>query len=408
MDAEAIVIGAGAAGLALADHLTRRPGGPSVLLIEPPPGPVSSPPRTWCFWGPTPQGLDEAVTASWRHMVIRGRTGDDTVMTCPQPYQMVRSRDYTTVLDTRLAERVHVSRLTATVTTVQDTPDGAQATGVDSTGHPFRAEARWVFDSRPPRRLPPARTTLLQHFTGWYLTADVDRFDPDAACLMDLRTPQPPRGLSFAYLLPFNSRQALVEYTEFSPAVLDAEGYRAALGHYVHGVLGLGEVTVTETEHGVIPMTDALFPRRAGRSVFRIGTAGGATRPATGYTFATIQRQSAQVAAAYRAGRTPVPPRPHRRRHRAMDAALLRALARGRLDGAAYFEDLFRRNSTDAVLRFLDGRSAPSEELAIGLKSPVPAMALSLAELPFLRRRHVSMPPPAAHRHTNTLGKARA
>jgi lycopene beta-cyclase len=47
-----------------------------------------------------------------------------------------------------------------------------------------------------------------------------------------------------------------------------------------------------------------------------------------------------------------------------MDAVLLRALDSGRLDGAAFFTDLFDRHPVERVLRFLDGASSPREELA--------------------------------------------
>lgn len=407
MDADIIIVGAGAAGLALADHLTRTPGGPSVLLIEPPAGPVTSPPRTWCFWGPAPDGLQQTVAASWTRMLIRDPGNKATRFVCPQGYRMIRSHEHAAAMATRLAGRPRLARLTATVTTADDTPGGARVIGRDTRDMLVRAHAGMVFDSRPPRPLPPARTTLLQHFTGWFIETPADVFAPGVAELMDLRTPQPPCGLSFAYVLPLGRRRALVEYTEFSPDLLDEAGYEAALTGYLREIRGVGEWEVTGTEHGVIPMTDAVFPRRSGRFVFRIGTAGGATRPATGYTFAAIQRHSAAIAAACRAGRTPVPPRPYSRRHRAMDAAFLRALDTGRLDGAAFFADLFRRNPTQAVLRFLDGRTTLREEMAIGLRSPVWAMSRSLAELPFLPRRPHALPGEAAARET-TRRKATA
>ncbi|NEE24864.1 lycopene cyclase, partial [Streptomyces sp. SID7982] len=44
MDAEIVIVGAGAAGLSLAHHLCAPPPGaraPSVALVEPPPGPRS-------------------------------------------------------------------------------------------------------------------------------------------------------------------------------------------------------------------------------------------------------------------------------------------------------------------------------------------------------------------------------
>ncbi|MFC4496889.1 lycopene cyclase family protein [Streptomyces ovatisporus] len=401
VDAEVVVVGAGAAGLSLAWRLvTGTPGAgsgagarsaagrtPDVLLIEPPSGPVRSPARTWCFWEEGPGEFDDLVTASWTRLSVTDGDGRSTSGTCGATYKMIRSGDYTRRLEACLAESDRVRRVTGTAGEAYDVPGGAEVAAVDAGGRPFRVRGRWVFDSRPPRRLPPARTTLLQHFRGWFLRTGRPRFDASAAELMDFRTGQPHRGLAFVYLLPLAADEALVEYTVFSSSLLPADAYDGALRRYVEETRGLGSCEVTAAEQGVIPMTDGDFPRRAGRSVLRIGAAGGATRPSTGYTFAAIQRQTAAVAASLRAGRTPVPPDPHSRRHRAMDAVLLRALAEGRVDGAGFFTDLFRRNSLDTVVRFLDGRSTAAEEWAIGLRTPVVPMLRTLAGLPFVPRR---------------------
>ncbi|GGO45054.1 lycopene cyclase [Streptomyces daqingensis] len=399
-EADVVVVGAGAAGLSLAWRLVapaREAAGragrraaarsaPEVLLVEPPPGPVSSPARTWCFWEEGAGEFDELVTASWRRMSVTGADGDTTAGTCAAAYKMLRSSDYTRRLEARLAASGRVRRVAGTVHATYDVPGGAEAAAVDAGGRPFRVRGRWVFDSRPPRRLPPARTTLLQHFRGWFLRTPSPRFDASTARLMDFRTGQPHQGLAFVYVLPLAADAALVEYTVFSPSLLPSDAYDRALRRYAEET-GLGPYAVTGTEQGVIPMTDGRFPRRPGRRVLRIGGAGGATRPATGYTFAALQRQTRHVAASLRAGRSPVPPDPHRMRHRGMDAVLLRALAAGRVDGAAFFTGLFRRNSLESVVRFLDGRSTLAEEWAIGLRTPAAPMVRTLAELPFVPRR---------------------
>ncbi|MCG7529277.1 lycopene cyclase family protein, partial [Streptomyces sp. OfavH-34-F] len=253
-------------------------------------------------------------------------------------------------------------------------------------GRTLTLRARRVFDSRPLPALPPARTHLLQHFRGWFVRTATARFDTRVADLMDFRVPQPAHGLAFGYVLPLAPDRALVEYTEFSRRPLTTPAYEAALGHYCRDVLSLGHLTVERTEQGLIPMTDARFPRRAGTSVFRIGTAGGATRPATGYTFAAVQRQSRAIAAALRTGRATVPA-PHGRRALAMDAIMLRALDTGRIDGPAFFTDLFRHVPAARLLRFLDGTASLREDWGIGLRTPVRPMLATAAELPFLPRR---------------------
>ncbi|KUL46028.1 lycopene cyclase [Streptomyces sp. NRRL F-4489] len=387
-DARIAVIGAGAAGLSLVRRLAAHADPPPVILLDAPPGPLRPPERTWCFWEEPGGEFDAVLTTSWSRLRVRSRDGRATLgRLAPLRYKMLRSPDFTALVAAELAKAPTVRRITATVTEVRDTPGGAHLHARATDGTPLHLRARWVFDSRPLPALPPARTTFLQHFRGWFVRTRDPAFDPATADLMDFRVPQPPRGLAFGYVLPLGPRQALIEYTQFSPTALPSQAYDDALHHYAERILGLGEFTRTGTETGVIPMTDAPLHRQRGHSVFRIGTAGGATRPSTGYTFAAVQRQARAIAAACAAGRRPVPPPCHSRRARTMDAILLRALATGRIDGPDFFADLFRHTSTPRLLRFLDGRSHPAEDLAIGLRTPVLPILRTAAELPLLRRR---------------------
>lgn len=405
-DADIIIVGAGAAGLSLAYRLTSplarlgeasairggRPA-PRVLLIDAPPGPLRPPERTWCFWERGQGDFDDVVVRSWERLSVRGPDGREwESRPYPWRYKMIRSRGFEEFVDLRLAGSSLVERLTATVDRVADLPDGAQVMATTPDGEQVLLQARWVYDSRPQRELPPGRTTMLQHFRGWFvrtaapLAGATAPFAEDTACLMDFRTPQPAHGLSFGYLLPLGPDRALVEYTEFSAAPLSRASYDAALEHYTTQILGLGPFEVWDTEQGIIPMTDARFPRQTGRHTFRIGTSGGATRPATGYTFASVQRQSLAIAAAYRRGAPPAPPQAHSRRSLALDAVMLRALDSGRVAGADFFTRLFEQVPMERMLRFLDGRTSVREDLTIGFATPVLPMLRTVAEMPFLRR----------------------
>ncbi|MCS0638401.1 lycopene cyclase family protein [Streptomyces sp. LP05-1] len=514
--ADVVIVGAGAAGLSLADALTAPGAGRprSVTLVEAPDGPLRPPERTWCFWEAGEGPYEDAVAARWD--LLRVHAPDGTALDgapAPLTYKMIRSARFTELVGARLAARPGVRLLRATVERIRDLPaagdrpgdrsrpgpgartgpgappgpgarpgrearpGGGLRTGAGVRGGPEtppapearprpgpetpsgpearrrpetppgpgarmspeaspgpeaqagpgappgpgaspgpgfgpgggapRAEvvcaapdgrrtvlrARWVYDSRPPAALPPARTTLLQHFRGWFVRTARPAFDPAVATLMDFRVPRPAHGLAFGYVLPLGEREALVEYTEFSRRPLSRPEYDEALGRYAAGALGLGAFEVTAAEQGVIPMTDARLPRRTGSGVFRIGAAGGATRPATGYTFAAVQRQSAAIAAGLRAGRDRPPPPPHSRRALAMDAVLLRALDTGRIDGPDFFARLFGSVPFDRMLRFLDGGTRLREDLSIGFATPVVPMLRTAAELPFLRRTEHPVPP---------------
>ncbi|MER5490893.1 lycopene cyclase family protein [Streptomyces sp. NPDC002454] len=392
-DADVVIVGAGAAGLSLAHRLCALGPRerPAVVLVEAPPGPRRPGERTWCYWEEPGGPYDAWLTAAWDRVRVRGADGTSTTgRTAPLRYKMLRSREFSAAVGARIAATAGVRRLTATVDRIADLPPGrapgAEVHGTRADGSPLRLRARWVFDSRPPSAPPPARTVLLQHFRGWFVRTRRPVFRPDTVDLMDFRTPQPAHGLSFGYVLPTGARTALVEYTEFSRRVLPGADYDRALGHYLEEVLAAGPYETTGVEHGVIPMADSRPAPRAGAAVFRIGAAGGAVRPATGYAFAGIQRQTRAVAALLRAGRTPLPPPAHRARSLAMDAVLLRALDTGRIDGADFFARLFRTVPTPTLLRFLDGATRPVEDLALGLRTPVLPMLRTALELPLLRR----------------------
>jgi lycopene beta-cyclase len=115
--------------------------------------------------------------------------------------------------------------------------------------------------------------------------------------------------------------------------------------------------------------------------VFRIGTAGGATRASTGYTFSAMHRQARGVAALLRTGQVPEPPPAYPARHRHIDAVLLRGLDRGHVDGTVFFPELFARNPIGRVLDFLDGATTRAEELAVMRSVQALPMLRSMASL---------------------------
>jgi lycopene beta-cyclase len=224
---------------------------------------------------------------------------------------------------------------------------------------------------------------LLQHFRGWTVRFDRPRLDPELATLMDFQVPQPRQGVAFAYCLPLDDQRALVEYTQFSRERLPSADYDRELSGYLRRRWAVEPgrgVEVESVEDGVIPMTDAPFAGRVGQRVFRLGTAGGATRPATGYTFAAMNRQAEVIAELLLAGRTPLPPPPYPARHRWMDAIALRALDRGYLSGPEWFTRLFADNPSDRVVRFLDGLSSPADELALMWTTPTSPMLRATIE----------------------------
>ncbi|GHJ07849.1 lycopene cyclase [Micromonospora humidisoli] len=362
----AVVGGGGAGSLVLAALARHELPGLRVAVVDP--VRKRGQDRTWAFWGIPGGDLEPMLSASWSRVEVTTAAATRVLELTPLRYAMLRSAP----LYERAAEaerRLGATRHDVAVGALDD--DGTAVTVRDTDGRAV-LRAGWVLDSRPRPSRRPGRTAWLQHFRGWWLESSTPVFDPGRAVLMDFRTPQPARGVSFGYVLPVSDRYALVEYTEFSPAVLTDAGYDAGLRGYA-GLLGLdlAALTVREVEDGVIPMTDAPFDGRPSPRVVRLGTAGGATRPSTGFTFSAMHRQAGQVAAALAAGRAPVPGPAYPGRHRWMDAVALRAWDSGAVGGPEFFDRLFDRNPASRVLRFLDGATSPAEDVALMRSSPL-------------------------------------
>jgi lycopene beta-cyclase len=191
---------------------------------------------------------------------------------------------------------------------------------------------------------------------------------------MDFRSSQQ-HGTTFVYVMPFSEREALIEYTLFTADLLKEEDYLLGLHDYINNVMGLKNWTTREEEFGVIPMTNHKFTRRNG-SILNIGTAGGRTKASSGYTFRFIQKDTADIVNRLRATGSPFADRYGYSRFDWYDSVLLNILSHRTLAGDQIFNDLFRNNAPDKILKFLDNETSVREELAI---------LASLPQLPFMK-----------------------
>jgi lycopene beta-cyclase len=387
------LLGGGGAGLTLLlaiEREARRRGlpFPSIALVDP--VHRSGPDRTWCWWQAAgAQGLTPLLHRSWNQLVVFDQNGRPAHLRLGDlRYVMLRSEDLYDEAG-RAAERMGVRRILAAASELRESDDGVL---IDAGAEQLCAQ--WVFDSRPgpPQRSP--LTSLLQHFRGWTVRLRQPLLDPDMPTLMDFRVPQPGHGVAFGYCLPLAPDRGLVEYTEFGSRRLTSAGYDEALRSYLRQRWGLSDqgYAIEAVEDGVIPMTDAAYQVRAGERIFRIGTAGGATRGSTGYTMAAVQRQTEVAARRLFDGVAPVPPRAYPSRHRWMDAVLLRALDRQLVSGPDLFFRLFSAVPPARLVRFLDGLSSPADELIVMRSAPARAMIRATAEDAVLRARIRAFP----------------
>jgi lycopene beta-cyclase len=382
---EFAILGGGASGLSLALALGRSSlRERSILIVEKESKDAND--RTWCWWTDQETPYDGIRHAAWGDVRFVSEGIDKEIPLRPYRYQMLRGIDFYRTARQALDELPNVEMVQAAVDQVWEVDGGVR----------FRAgeqevQAEWVFDSRfLPGKLPldtGGCLTLWQHFEGWTVETEQPTFDPCTATLFDLRTEQR-GGLCFYYVLPFNERQALVEYTVFSGELWADEEYSAALQAYLDQRLGQENFQVLHKESGVIPMTECRFPRRLGKRWLAIGTRGGRVKPSSGYAFARIQADSEAIVRSLVKHGHPFGLPGDSPRRRFYDALLLEILAHEPQHAKPAFEAMFTRNPVGRIFRFLDEKSSLLEDfLLISSLPPQPFLRALRRWLPRRLRR---------------------
>jgi lycopene beta-cyclase len=359
-----IIAGGGLSGLSLAYHLAHSSLGDKKMLIVDQ-SPKRQNDRTWGFWSDRTTPFESIVDRSWSRLRFVSPGLERIAELGAYRYNVIRGLDFYKFVREDLAARDNITFKRGRVRQIEDGPYEAQVLIDDQT-----VSAKWVFDScygRADVQTYPSRYHHLKlHFAGWEIRTDKSSFDPEVATLMDFRASQEGET-RFFYLLPFDERQALVEYTIFSKAVLGHGDYDyvGALRGYIKEQLGIETYEIVRREKGCIPISDQPFPRRLGRRVMSIGARGGRIKPTTGYAFSRIHADSAAIIdSLLRTGRPfDVPADPYR--YRLCDSILLDVMEERGEEVRPIFEAMFANNSIGRIFRFLDEAAPPWEHLAI-------------------------------------------
>lgn len=365
-----IIAGAGCAGLSLLVRLLQQPATQQqrILLVDKEMGSMRN--KTWCFWEKETGYFEPIVHQQYNQLWYHGNGYSQLSNIHPFRYKMVRGEDFYNHCMKIIAKHPNVEIMEGNITAMSGEGNEAMIT-VNDTEY----RAAYIFNSIQFNKpeLKPHHQYLLQHFRGWFIETEQPVFDPEAATLMDFRVSQE-HGATFVYVMPFSANKALVEYTVFSEKKLTTAEYDAGISRYIDEQIR-SAYKITAKEEGVIPMTNYRFPESAGRIIY-IGTAGGQTKPSSGYTFQFIQQQSEQLASQLAKAEKPVPFSFQRTRFHFYDSVLLQVLADKHLPGETIFTKLFSKNHLARVLQFLGNQSTPGQEIRI---------ISVLPKLPFLK-----------------------
>lgn len=358
------ILGAGAAGLLLARRLAAGPWRHRrVVLVDK--AASAAAPRRWAFWSTGPEPL-----ARHRWSRIEVTTDHRSLVLDPAPLAYWQTSGADLLADTAAVCGASAAGFEVVEGHVDVVEDGAHWATVHMAGTSVRA--RWVLDStdsvleqaRPDRGSPSAGSRRRLWFSGRVF--DLGRPLPDAttATLID-QADAAGEAFGFGYLLPYSQHRVFAEVTRFTS---EAPGDLAGdLQTFVQRRLSpLAPVpSSSEVESASIALRPRQPPRRRGRRVLAVGEAGGLVRASTGYGFTRMRHDADVIASSLERHGHPfdIPTMP--RRHPWLDAVLLELMGSDPAAVTDAFDALFARNPTSRVLRFLDGRTTPWEDLRL-------------------------------------------
>ena len=364
-----IIIGAGAAGLLLADAMSKDSffSKKSILLIDKNAKQTND--RTWCFWEKGEGDFDDILHKKWSSIQFAGQQVDQKYPISPYEYKMIQGLDFYTSMFKKLDKYPNITFLNEEVISVTN---ATTVHTVKTANNTFIAATLFnsIFDYREALQ-QQKYPVLQQHFIGWFIRTEQPAFDSKVATFMDFSIPQK-GNTRFMYVLPTTENEALIEYTLFSEHLLEEQEYEEAIQAYITQKLGIENYEIIEKERGSIPMTCYSFRQKNTANLLYIGTAGGWTKASTGYTFKSTQKKVGQLIQHLK-NQKPLQNFGKKDKFWFYDLLLLDILYRRNDLGRSIFEALFKNRNPQLIFKFLDEETSLLEDVKfISALSPMP------------------------------------
>ncbi len=354
------IVGAGAAGLHLAMAMQRDGffDNKKILLLEK--SQKNENDKTWCFWEKGEGKWDAIATKIWDEAQFLSSQQSLQLNMGAYRYKMLASLDFYNYTKSELQKKENVVWVHADVKNILP----AQISKIETDHGSY--SAKHVFDSIIPPAFFQAKdsyTRLLQHFKGWVIETEDDVFNDQSFVMMDFRITVP-NTTCFTYVLPINKKKALIEFTFFSPSLVEDAQYDELLRTYISQILHLTHYRIEAQEKGVIPMSDFPFHQFSNQHVTKIGTAGGWVKPASGYSFKNAERYSQRIVTNIKNNRPPGN-RVLNTLFRKYDMLFLDVLYHHNELGVGLFETMYGKNEAHQILAFLDEETTRWQEFKI-------------------------------------------
>ena len=354
------IVGAGAAGIHLMTNMLEDPwfSDKKILVLDK--DRKNENDKTWCFWEKANGKWDTIIAHSWDFGKFFTHELDLDLKLTPYRYKMLPSQSFYWHAKSITADAGNVDWFTEEVSHM----DSKDLVEIKTNKNTYKA--RQVFDSR----IHPAfynesddYLRVLQHFKGWFIETKQEVFDPSTFVMMDFRIKHED-STSFMYVLPTSPTEALLEFTFFSPALVEDHVYESHLKKYIKDILKIDDYSIKEEEKGIIPMSNFPFHQTDQESVLKIGTAGSWVKPSSGYSFKNSEKFAARIVQDIKNGKAPGK-NLHQKKYQLYDTLFLDILNKHNEIGEELFTSMYRKNPIQNVFRFLDEETSLIQDFSI-------------------------------------------
>ncbi len=339
-----IIIGAGVSGLVLASKLVDKYGKTkSILFLDKQLPTLNN--KNICFWAKSDLGFNAIINKKWNKIKYKDKNGEINKDTGNYNYYHSKGKDLYKYFTKIIKDNGDAEFIESNIGEIKK-----NELIVDDTSY----TADYIFDSRfETKKFSPGPKCFKtqQRILGWTIETETDAFEENTVTFLDMKLTN--TELEFFYLLPFNSKHALVECVQYYDGNLTE-----SLNNYIHNQLQITNYKVLAKEQGITTLTDCNFQRIDKNGVVKIGAAGGQVKPTTGYSLVRIIEDSKKIVEGLD---SEIQFRRDNLFYRLCDSIFLYIMIYNPQQILKLYRLMFSRITIDRIFKFLDQQNSPIE-----------------------------------------------
>ncbi len=320
--------------------------------------------KIWSYWNIYEHSFYDCLINKWDKFCVK-KNQNEIILDCESfQYQSIDSQKfYKKILDNLNSNKNIKLILNKSVDKIYENKDEAI---VQCSDEIFRTDI--IFNSSLDNKTTK-ESELFQHFYGCEVVFDENVNLPEYPIIMDFNCNQD-SWVHFFYTLPMGKNKIFIENTWISNEKSFAfERYIAEINYYIQNNLNYKKKYKTNySEIGSIPMFHFKNNMKY-KKLINIGTAGNLTRKSTGYTFLNIQKSVKQIVINI-SKKQNIKESSVSLKYNYLDNIFIKVLLEKKGSMYEVFFDLFKKNKTKDIVKFLSNTSNWFEDLRIILSMP--------------------------------------